>query len=169
VDETGLKQNEIPRETQRISGIRYFPVISLASPFHPSFELLDSPRSLALWVTAASVVLRLGDAIRLCLRGSCEAVDEVKLRFIPAYGKLPEVSEESQEEISVLSQIICFENFLFLTCGGAEPTMTARIEIDRIQASTPGTTCHLDIVYVTYSVAAFPCRRYIRYCSRSIR
>jgi len=84
----------------------------------------------ALWTTAGSIVLRLGDIIRARLRESCEVVDEAKLQFIPTYGKPPEFSEELQEKISVLSQIIYFENFLFLTCGGTEPTMTARIEME---------------------------------------
>ena len=81
----------------------HFPVISLASVFHPLFEPLDSPRSLALWVTAGSIVLRLGDAIRLYLLENCEVVGEMKLQFIPACGKPPEFSEGLQEKISALS------------------------------------------------------------------
>ena len=84
----------------------------------------------ALWNTAGSIVLRLADTIPVCIRLSCEAVDEAKLQFVPTYGKPPEFSEELQEKISVLSQIIYFENFLFLACGGPEPTMTARIEME---------------------------------------
>ena len=84
----------------------------------------------AFWITAGSIILRRSDAIRLYIRESCEVVDATRLLSVPAYGKPPEVSEEPQEKLSVLLQIIYFENFLFLACGGAELTMTARIEME---------------------------------------
>jgi hypothetical protein len=82
----------------------------------------------ALWVAAGSVVMRLNSITQQYLKKSCEAINMGGLQFIPTYGRPPEFSEELHEKLSVLSQIIYFENFLFLTYGGAEPTMTARIE-----------------------------------------
>lgn len=97
----------------------------------------------ALWVTAASIIMRLSYVTPLYLGKSCETVDMAGLQFIPTYGRPPALSEDIQEKSSVLSQIIYFENFWFLTCGGAEPTMTARIEREFRQQLQVSTTCHL--------------------------
>ena len=82
----------------------------------------------ALWVAAGSIAMRLGHITHAYIKKSCEAIDTARLRFIPTYGRPPEFSEHLHEKLSVLSQTIYFENFLFLACGGAEPTLTARIE-----------------------------------------
>ncbi|KAF9785434.1 hypothetical protein BJ322DRAFT_829801 [Thelephora terrestris] len=83
----------------------------------------------ALWVTSASITLSLNDYyIPLYMQRGCEAINTGGLRFIPTYGRPPAFSEDLHEKLSVLSQIIYFENFLFLTHGGEEPKMTARIE-----------------------------------------
>ena len=82
----------------------------------------------ALWATAGSIVLRRSDTAHLYIRKGCEAINTAGLQFIPSYGRPPKFSEMLHEKLSVLSQTIYFENFLFLTCNGAEPTMTARIE-----------------------------------------
>ena len=82
----------------------------------------------ALWVTAVSIILPTDILTFMYIQKSCEAVNTGELQFIPTYGRPPDFSEELHDKLSVLSQIIYFENFLFLTCGGAEPTMTARIE-----------------------------------------
>ena len=81
-----------------------------------------------VWITSGSLTLRRGDVTNLYLRKSCEAVEMARLQFIPTYGPPPKFSEELHEKLSILSQIIYFENFSFLVYGGAEPTMTARIE-----------------------------------------
>jgi len=82
----------------------------------------------ALFTTAGSIILP-ADAFALrYIQKSCEAVNMGGLRFMPTYGRPREWSEDLHEKFSVLSQIIYFENFMFLTCGGANPTMTARIE-----------------------------------------
>ena len=83
---------------------------------------------LAVWIMGGSIVLRLSHITHLHIRECCEAVNTAGLQFIPTYGRPPEFSEGLHENLSVLSQIIYFENFLFLTCGGAEPTMTVRLE-----------------------------------------
>lgn len=82
----------------------------------------------ALWVAAGSIVMRLGHITHPYIEKSCEAINMARLQFIPTYGRPPEFSEHLHEKLSILSQTIYFENFLFLTCGGAEPTMTAKIE-----------------------------------------
>ena len=82
----------------------------------------------ALWVTAVSIILPITELALPVIQKSCEAINTGGLRFIPTYGRPPEFSEDLHEKLSVLSQVIYFENFFFLTCGGAEPTMTARIE-----------------------------------------
>ena len=81
-----------------------------------------------VWITSGSLTLRRGDVTNLYIRKSCEAVEMARLQFVPTYGPPPEFSEELHEKLSVLSQIIYFENFSFLVNGGAEPTMTARVE-----------------------------------------
>lgn len=82
----------------------------------------------ALWVTAGSIVLPFEGVTSRYIKKTCEAINVAGLQFIPTYGRPPGFSEELHEKLSILSQVIYFENFLFLTCGGAEPTMTARIE-----------------------------------------
>jgi len=82
----------------------------------------------ALWVTAGSFILPFEGVTSKYIRTTCETINAAGLRFIPTYGRPPGFSEELHEKLSVLSQAIYFENFVFLTCGGAEPTMTARIE-----------------------------------------
>ena len=83
---------------------------------------------IGVWITSGSLTLRQSEVTNLYIRKSCEAVETAGLQFIPTYGPPPEFSEELHEKLSTLSQIIYYENFLFLVCGGAEPTMTARIE-----------------------------------------
>jgi hypothetical protein len=82
----------------------------------------------ALWVTAGSFTLSADGFAFLYMERSYEAVNRGELRFIPVYGRPPGLSEALHEKLSTLSQIIYFENFLFLTSGGSEPTRTARIE-----------------------------------------
>jgi len=81
----------------------------------------------ALFVAAGSIMIPVDVALHYIQKGY-EAVDMGGLRFIPTYGRPREWSEDLHEKFSVLSQIIYFENFLFLTRGGAKPTATARIE-----------------------------------------
>ena len=82
----------------------------------------------ALWVVAGSITMPVTHLNSFYIKMSCEAIDAAGLRFIPTYGRPPEFSEDLHEKLSLLSQAIYFENFLFLTYGGAEPTMTARLE-----------------------------------------
>jgi len=83
---------------------------------------------IALWITIGSIVMRLNNVTTTYIKKSCEAINLGGLRFIPTYDRPPEFSDGLHEKLSHLSQIIYFENFILLTCGGTQPTMTARIE-----------------------------------------
>ena len=65
---------------------------------------------------------------RQCLTKACIALNAAKLRFIPATGHPPALTEDVLERLTILSQNIYFENYLFLAVDGQEPKMTARIE-----------------------------------------
>ena len=81
-----------------------------------------------LWVASGSIVMRLGNLTASYIEKSCDAIDAGGLQLVPTYGRPPAYSEDLHEKLSALSQIIYFENFIFLTCGGPEPVRTARIE-----------------------------------------
>jgi len=57
-----------------------------------------------------------------------ELIDNGNLRFLPLYGRPPELSEQVREDAAVLSQAIYLENYLYLALGGPAPVKTARIE-----------------------------------------
>ena len=126
----------------------------------------DLQAQIALWITMGSVVLRLREVTTLYVKKSCDAVNLGGLRFIPTYGRPPEFSEDLREKLSVLSQIIYFENFLFLTCNGAQPRMTERIEWEfrhdlQVRSVIPS-FIESRFLYFVYS-------KLIRCCSRSVR
>ena len=58
----------------------------------------------------------------------CKIIDDANLRFLPVYGRAPELSDQVREDITVLSQTIYLGNYFYLTLGGSEPTMMARLE-----------------------------------------
>ena len=97
----------------------------------------------ALWVASGSMIVRLSHLTPSYIKKSCEAVNMAGLQFIPAYGRPPPLSQDLHEKLSILSQIIYLENFWFLTCGGAEPTMTTRIEKEFRHQLQVNTACHL--------------------------
>lgn len=95
----------------------------------------------ALWVVAGSLVMRLSHVTYPYIKKCCEAVNVAGLQFVPTYGRPPEFSEDLHEKLATLSQIIYYENFWFLTCAGAEPTMTAGIEKEfRHRLQVPSTS-----------------------------
>jgi len=81
-----------------------------------------------LFITSGSLFGRWIQLSRQYLTKACIALNAASLRFTPATGRPPELTEDVKEELSVLSQIIYFENYLFLTVDGVEPKMTVRIE-----------------------------------------
>jgi len=64
----------------------------------------------------------------LYLSKVCELINSANLRFLPVYGRPPELSEQVREDATVLSQAIYMENYLYLALGGLAPVMTTRIE-----------------------------------------
>jgi len=58
----------------------------------------------------------------------CEFINTGNLRFLPKYGRPPELSEQVREDAAVLSQTIYLENYFYLALDGALPVKTARIE-----------------------------------------
>jgi len=79
-------------------------------------------------VSSCCIVFRWTELARQYIQKACQVVNTAGLQFIPAHGQPPEYSERVRERSTVLSQIIYFENFLFLTYGGQEPSLTTRIE-----------------------------------------
>ena len=126
---------------------------------------LELKARVALWVTAGSFILPFENLTSRYLRKTCEAIDTAGLRFIPTYGRPPEFSEDLHEKLSILSQALYFENFIFLTCGGAEPTVTAIIEKEfrnQLQVRHPPSL-------PVRRVFSIPDRRSIRCCSKYVR
>ena len=64
----------------------------------------------------------------LYLSKLCKIINDANLQFLPVYGRPPELSDQVREDITVLSQTIYLGNYFYLTLGGSEPTMTARLE-----------------------------------------
>ena len=58
----------------------------------------------------------------------CEMINTGDLRFLPVYGRPPELSDQVREDAAVLSQTIYLENYFYLALGGPEPVKTAKIE-----------------------------------------
>jgi len=81
-----------------------------------------------LFVAVASLSSRWFMVSHKYLRKACTALNAASLRLIPATGRPPGLTEDVCERLATLSQIIYFENYLFLAVDGAEPKVIARIE-----------------------------------------
>lgn len=81
-----------------------------------------------LSICSCCIVFRWIDFARQYVQKACRVINAAGLQFIPTYGQPPKYSEEVRERSTVLSQVIYFENYLFLAHGGREPELTARIE-----------------------------------------
>ena len=81
-----------------------------------------------LYFVYSLVVMGFPSTAQLYLMKACEVIDKGDLRFLPMYGRPPELSEQVREDAAVLSQAIYLENYFCLTLGGPVPAMTARIE-----------------------------------------
>jgi len=57
-----------------------------------------------------------------------DLIDDGNLRFLPVYGRPPELSDQVREDTAVLSQAIYLENYFHLALGGSAPTRTTKIE-----------------------------------------
>ena len=103
-----------------------------------------------LSIGSCCIVFRWIDFARQYIQKACRAANMASLQFIPKYGQPPEYSEQVRERSAVLSQVIYFENYLFLAYGGPEPSMTARIEKEfrhELQVGNRGTR---EFIYVAY-------------------
>jgi len=81
-----------------------------------------------LFVAVASLYARWPKFSRQYLTKACIAINAASLRFVPATGRPPGLREDVHERLAVLSQMIYFENYMFLAVDGVEPKMTDRIE-----------------------------------------
>ena len=79
-------------------------------------------------LTAMTLYARWLDMSRQSLIKACIILHAANLRFIPAIGRPPGLSEDVRERAVVLSQIIYFESYMFLAVNGTEPKFLTRIE-----------------------------------------
>ena len=95
-------------------------------------------------IAAMTLHVRWFNPSRQCLMSACVILHAANLRFIPAIGSPPGLSEDVRERAVVLSQIIYFESYMFLAVDGAEPKLVTRIEKEfryelqvRVRSLTP--------------------------------
>ena len=103
-----------------------------------------------LSISSCCIVFRWIDFARQYIQKACHAVNTASLQFIPKYGQPPEYSEQVRERSTVLSQVIYFENYLFLAYGGPEPNLTAKIEKEfwhELQVGDRGTRKFMYMAY----------------------
>ena len=110
----------------------------------------DFKAQVMLSISSCCLVFRWIDFARRYIQKACHAINTAGLQFIPVYGQPPEYSEEVRERSTVLSQVIYFENYLFLAYGRPEPKLTARIEKEFRHELQVGTRCACEFVYVTH-------------------
>ena len=81
-----------------------------------------------LSISSCCLVFRWLDFASLYVQKACRVINAAGLQFVPTYGQPPKYSDEVHERSTILSQVVYFENYLFLACGGPEPRLSARIE-----------------------------------------
>lgn len=79
-------------------------------------------------VAASFTYVRLTQSAALYIQKCWGFIERENMRFVPAYGHPPPLSEELRETVVALSQSIYWANYLFLMCGGPEPRATLRLE-----------------------------------------
>ena len=79
-------------------------------------------------ITTAYLLVRMIQGSKLYLWKCITLVNNMGMRFVPAYGRPPEMSEGLQENVTCLSQVIYLDNYLFMAFDGPSPKRTARIE-----------------------------------------
>ena len=79
---------------------------------------------------SAYIFVRMAQNSKLFLWKCITRVDSMGMRFVPAYGRPPEISEGLRENVACLSQVIYLDNYLFLAFDGPSPKQTARIEME---------------------------------------
>lgn len=79
-------------------------------------------------IATSYLFLRMTQGAKLFLWKCTTLVNNTGTRFLPAYGRPPELSEDLRENVTFLSQIIYLDNYLFMAFDGPSPKRTARIE-----------------------------------------
>jgi len=79
-------------------------------------------------IAAMTLHVRWFNYSRQSLTRACIILHAANLRFIPAIGCPPGLSEDVRERVVVLSQVIYFESYMFLAVDGTEPELVTRIE-----------------------------------------
>ena len=81
------------------------------------------------YLTASTYIfVRMAQNAKLFLWKCITLVNNVGVRFVPVYGRSPEMSEGLRENTTCLSQVIYLDNYLFMAFDGPFPKQTARIE-----------------------------------------
>ena len=97
---------------------------------------------------ATTIYARFFEFSRHNLKKACITLNAAKLRFIPATGRPPELTDDVREQVVMLSQVIYLENYMFLAIDEVEPKMATRIEKEfrhELQASVRfPTPCGVD-------------------------
>ena len=79
-------------------------------------------------IASMSLHSRFFEFARHKLKKACIALNAAKLRFTPATGRPPELTDDVREQVVMLSQVIYLESYFFLAVDEIEPKMTTRIE-----------------------------------------
>ena len=79
-------------------------------------------------VVSSHVFMRMPQMALLYIQKCCEFIEKGNLQFMPTFGRPPKFSEDLHEILAALSQTIYWENYLFLTCSGPQPSATAKLE-----------------------------------------
>ena len=89
----------------------------------------ERTKAQALLLTVQTALL-IGFTIlaQLHLLKACKIIERAKLRYVPEHGRPADLSDQVREEVSVLSQAIFLENYLFLAFNGPAPVRTAGFE-----------------------------------------
>ena len=115
-----------PEMTQRHAriiqqGLEHFAEITRGSNADLTVQVFVS-------IAAMTLHVRWVNPSRDCLMKACTILRAANLRFIPAIGSPPGLSEDVRERVVVLSQIIYLESYMFLAVDGIEPKLVTRIE-----------------------------------------
>jgi hypothetical protein len=78
--------------------------------------------------THASILVGFKAIAQLYLHRAYKIIEKANLRFLPEYGPPAKLSDQVREDISVLSQVIYLDNYLYLMLDGSAPVRTAEIE-----------------------------------------
>ena len=94
--------------------------------------------------TSGCISQRWFQMARSFLTKGCSAANATNLQFIPTFGRPPELAEEVQESLAILSQLVDLENYLFLAIH--QTKMMTRLEKEfqrelQVMITITGLTC----------------------------